>query len=51
MRDFLNIYLPITLLVVGGFVFTWQFVDPAAPKTKTIATGMAGGSYAAYGEL
>jgi TRAP transporter TAXI family solute receptor len=50
MRDALKIYLPITLLVLGGFIFTWQFVDPAPPKTITIATGMAGGSYAAYGE-
>lgn len=51
MRDVLKIYLPITLLVVGGFLFTWQFVDPAPPKFITIATGPAGGSYAAYGEL
>jgi TRAP transporter TAXI family solute receptor len=50
MRDALKIYLPITLLVLGGFVFTWQFVDPAPPKTITIATGMAGGSYAEFGE-
>ncbi len=50
MRDALKIYLPIALLVIGGFVFTWQFVDPAPPKVITIATGNAGGSYAAYGE-
>lgn len=49
MRDFLKIYLPITLLVVAGFLFTWQFVDPAPPKTVTIATGAKDGSYAAYG--
>ena len=50
MRDVLKIYLPITLLVMGGFLLTWQFVDPAPPKTITIATGMADGSLAAYGE-
>ncbi|MCZ6608859.1 MAG: TAXI family TRAP transporter solute-binding subunit [Alphaproteobacteria bacterium] len=50
MRDVLKIYLPITLLVVGGFLLTWQFVDPAPPKFITIATGMADGSLAAYGE-
>lgn len=50
MRDVLKIYLPITLLVVGGFLLTWQFVDPAPPKTITIATGMADGALAAYGE-
>jgi len=50
MRDVLKIYLPITLLVVGGFLLTWQFVDPAPPNNITIATGMADGSLAAYGE-
>jgi TRAP transporter TAXI family solute receptor len=49
MRDVLKIYLPISLLIIGGFVFTWQFVDPAPPKTITIATGMKGGAYAEYG--
>lgn len=50
MGDFLKIYLPITILVIAGFLFTWQFVDPAPPKQITIATGMEGGSYAHYGE-
>ncbi len=51
MRDALKIYLPITALIIGGFVFTWQFVEPAPPTTITIATGMKGGSYAGYGDL
>jgi TRAP-type uncharacterized transport system substrate-binding protein len=50
MRDFLKIYLPICILVIAGFLFTWQFVDPAPPRNVTIATGMKGGSYAQYGE-
>ncbi|MDH3239340.1 MAG: ABC transporter substrate-binding protein [Alphaproteobacteria bacterium] len=50
MRDFLKIYLPISLLVIAGFLFTWQFVDPAPPRAVTIATGMKEGSYAQYGE-
>ena len=50
MRDFLKIYLPITLLVIAGFLFTWQFVDPAPPRAVTIATGSKEGSYAQYGE-
>lgn len=50
MRDALKIYLPITIVVVAGFLFAWQYVDPAPPKTITIATGMSGGSYAKYGE-
>ncbi len=49
MRDFLKIYLPITLVVVAGFLFTWQFVDPAPPKAVTLAAGMEGGAYAEYG--
>lgn len=49
MGDFLKIYLPIVLVVVAGFVFTWQFVDPAPPKAITIATGMAEGTYAEFG--
>lgn len=50
MRDFLKIYLPIMLVVIAGFVFTWQFVDPAPPKAITIATGTREGTYAAVGE-
>lgn len=47
MWDVLKIYVPITLLVVAGFVFAWQFVDPAPPKTITIATGAPDGAYSA----
>lgn len=50
MRDFLKIYLPITIVIIAGFLFTWQFVDPAPPRNVTLATGMKGGAYAAYGE-
>jgi TRAP-type uncharacterized transport system substrate-binding protein len=45
MWDFIKIYVPITLLIVAGFVVTWQFVDPAPPKTITIATGSPEGVY------
>lgn len=45
MWDFIKIYLPITVLVIAGFVVTWQFVDPAPPKTITIATGAPDGAY------
>ena len=45
MWDFIKIYVPITLLIVAGFVVTWQFVDPAPPKTITIATGSPEGAY------
>ncbi len=49
MRDMLKIYVPIVLVVAGVFAFTWQFVDPAPPRTITIATGAEGGAYADYG--
>lgn len=44
MWDFIKIYVPIILLIVAGFVVTWQFVDPAPPKTITIATGSPEGA-------
>ncbi|MFM2129549.1 MAG: hypothetical protein RL477_1095 [Pseudomonadota bacterium] len=47
MRDILKIYVPVILLVIGGFVFAWQFVDPAPSKTVTVATGAADGAYSA----
>jgi TRAP-type uncharacterized transport system substrate-binding protein len=42
--------VPITLLIVAGFVVTWQFVDPAPPKTITIATGATDGAYHDFAE-
>ena len=48
MWDFIKIYVPIALLIAAGFLFTWQFVDPAPPKRLTIATGSAGGAYTDY---
>lgn len=50
MWDFIKIYVPITLLIVAGFVVTWQFVDPAPPKTITIATGATDGAYHDFAE-
>jgi TRAP transporter TAXI family solute receptor len=47
MWDILKVYVPITLLVIAGFVVAWQFVDPAPPKTITIATGSPEGAYSA----
>lgn len=49
MWDAIKIYVPITILVIAGFVFAWQFVDPAPPRTITIATGAADGAYSAFG--
>ena len=50
MWDFIKIYVPIGLLIAAGFLFTWQFVDPAPPKALAIATGSPGGAYTGYAE-
>ena len=50
MRDFLKIYLPISVIVIIGFMVTYRFVDPAPPKTITIATGGPNCAYSAFAE-
>ena len=50
MSDFLKVYGPILLLIAVGFVVAYQFVDPAPPRTLTLATGSPEGAYHAYGE-
>jgi TRAP transporter TAXI family solute receptor len=46
MRDFVRVYGPLLLIVVVGIVIALMFVDPAPPKTVTIAGGAEGGAYA-----
>jgi TRAP transporter TAXI family solute receptor len=48
-RERLKIYLPSILITLLGFVVAYQFVQPAPPKTITIATGDVTGAYYAYG--
>jgi TRAP-type uncharacterized transport system substrate-binding protein len=38
------------LLILAGFVITYQFVDPAPPGRIVLATGADGGAYQRYGE-
>jgi TRAP transporter TAXI family solute receptor len=38
------------VLVVVGFVVTYQFVGPAPPERIVMATGQEGGAYRAYGD-
>lgn len=38
------------VLILAGFVFTYQFVDPAPPDRIVLATGAEGGAYQRYGE-
>ena len=49
MADYFKVYGPIFVLVLLGFLATYQFVDPAPPRQLTIATGAEGGAYAVYG--
>ncbi|MEM7653613.1 MAG: TAXI family TRAP transporter solute-binding subunit [Pseudomonadota bacterium] len=50
MREFLKVYGLITLVVIVGFVLAFQFVNPAPPKTLTIAAGSAQGAYTAFAQ-
>jgi TRAP transporter TAXI family solute receptor len=38
------------VLIVIGFVFTYQFVGPAPPERIVMATGQEGGAYRSYGD-
>ena len=50
MSDFLKVYGPILALIAVGFVVAYQFVDPAPPRSLTIATGSPQGAYHAFGQ-
>lgn len=41
---------PAILIVVAGFVFAYQFVQPAPPERIVMATGSENGAYFAYGQ-
>jgi TRAP transporter TAXI family solute receptor len=49
MPGYLKVYGPIAILVIVGFFVAFQFVDPAPPRTLTIATGSPGGAYDGFG--
>ena len=44
----LRFYLPLALLVLGGFLLALRFVEPAPPRTVRIAAGEPGGAYDAF---
>ena len=50
MKDLLRIVGPAVLLAIAGFVFAYQFVDPAPPSHFTIATGGESGAYYRYAQ-
>lgn len=49
-RSLLILYGPLVLLVIAGFVFAYQFVDPAPPDRLVLATGDPAGAYSRFGE-
>jgi TRAP transporter TAXI family solute receptor len=49
MPGYLKVYGPIAILVIVGFFVAFQFVDPAPPRTLTMATGVPGGAYDHFG--
>ncbi len=46
----LTIYGPLLLVMLAGFVVAYQFVEPAPPRTFTMATGGVDGAYHLYGQ-
>lgn len=40
-KDYMSYYAPAIILTQAGFIVAYQFVDPAAPRHFTIATGRA----------
>ncbi len=43
--DAFNIWGPVTLLTLTGFIVAWMFVEPAPPDYIKIATGAKSGAY------
>jgi len=49
-KDSLRIAAISILILVAGFVFTYQFVEPAPPRIITIASGGPSGAYYAFAQ-
>ena len=49
-RERLGIYGPALLVMLLGFVVAYQFVEPAPPRTFTLATGGIDGAYHLFGQ-
>ena len=47
VRGFLEVFVPLTVLVLAGFALTYRYVDPAPPKKIRIAAGVEDGAYTA----
>ena len=49
-RDHVRILGPAIAVTLVGFLFAYQFVDPAPPNRVSLATGGADGAYYLYGQ-
>ncbi|MGH1407588.1 MAG: TAXI family TRAP transporter solute-binding subunit [Rhodomicrobiaceae bacterium] len=49
IKDIFFVAVPALLVVGGAFWATYQFIEPAPPKTITISTGGAKGAYYGFG--
>ncbi len=45
LRDMLLAWWPALVVVAAGFAIAWQYVEPAPPRTVTMATGAEDGAY------
>ena len=48
-KEYIKIFGPAIVLIIIGFIITYQFVSPAPPKNLVIATGSPEGAYYTYG--
>ncbi|HSS63511.1 MAG TPA: TAXI family TRAP transporter solute-binding subunit [Gammaproteobacteria bacterium] len=49
-KDHVGVLAPAMVVTLAGFIFAYQFVDPAPPKRITLATGGVDGAYYLYGQ-
>jgi len=49
-RDQARVFVPVILLALASFFVAYQFVDPAPPKSITLATGSESGAYYQFGQ-
>ena len=50
IKEFLKVWGLLTLVVIAGFVVTYQYVGAPPPKSVRIATGAKNGAYFSFAE-
>ncbi|MEM1151883.1 MAG: TAXI family TRAP transporter solute-binding subunit, partial [Pseudomonadota bacterium] len=50
VKDFLKVYWPFIALAVIGVFLTLRLIEPAPPRSVTLAAGAPGGAYSAFAE-